>query len=112
MATYQSLTDEQKAILAAWERNARGWTNSLARLLIEAKQLIAAADATGGPRDIVTSLDPGEVVPNSSGLAGAHDLTKQELAEVVALLDEVIANNDNDPDRQLMAQAAGPTAGL
>ena len=112
MATYASLTDEQKQILAAFERNARGWINSYASLLAQARALIAAADASGGPRDIVTSLDNGEVVPNSSGIAGAHDLTKQELAAVVGFFDEIILNSDNDADRQLFAKASGPTAGL
>lgn len=112
MATYDSLLQADKDLLAAWERNSRGWVNTYASLLIQARQLVASANATGGPRDIVISLDNGEVVPNSSGIAGAHDLTKQELAGVVAFLDEVIANSDNAPDLELMAQASGPTAGL
>ncbi len=112
MATYASLTQEQKDILGAWERNARGWINTYARLLIEARALVASADASGGARDIVTSLDPGELVPNSSGIAGAHSLTKAEMATMIGFVDEVIANSDNAADRQAFAKAAGTIPGL
>ena len=112
MGLYADLTQQDRDLLAAWERNVRGWVNTYARSLIEARVLVAAADATGGPRSIVSSLTAGEVIPNSSGISGAHDLTKQELAGLVAFLDEVIANSDNDADQQLMTQASGPTAGL
>jgi hypothetical protein len=112
MATYASLTQEQKDVLAAWERNTRGWFNTIARSLMEARALQAALDASGGPREIVTSLDVGEEVPNSSGIAGAQNLTKQELAALVALIDGFITDFDVDAVRQNIAKAAGPTAGL
>lgn len=112
MGLYVDLPQEDKDILAAWERNARGWFNSAATLLAQARALQAAADAGGGPREIITALDAGEEIPNSSGIAGAHDMTKSEWGALVAVLDEYVTNNDNAEDRQLFAKAAGPTAGL
>lgn len=112
MATYDSLSQADKDILAAWERNTRGWFNTAARLLQEARALQAALDATGGPREIITSLDNGEDVPNSSGIAGAHPLTKQEWSALVAVFDGYITDTDTAAVRQLFAKAAGPTAGL
>ena len=112
MATYAELTAEQKSILAAWERNLRGWTNTAARLLAEARALQAAADASNGPRDIVTSLDAAEEIPNSSGIAGAHDLTRAEMAAIFTILDNYITAHDTDAVRRNFAKASGPTAGL
>ncbi len=112
MATYDSLTPEQKDVLGAWERNTRGWFNTIARSLMEARSLQAALNASGGPRAIITSLDNGEEVPNSSGIAGAQKLTKQEWAALVAILDGFISDIDTTAVRQNIAKAAGPTAGL
>jgi hypothetical protein len=112
MATYNSLTQPEKDILSAWERNTRGWFNTAASLLQQARALQAALDTSGGPRDLITSLDNGEEVPNSSGIAGAHPLTKQEWASLVAVFDGYITDVDTPAVRQLMAKAAGPVAGL
>lgn len=112
MGTYADLSQEDKDILAGWERNQRAWFNSAARLLVEARALQASIDAAGGPRDIVTGLDNGEKIPNSGALAGGHDMTKQEWASLIAIMDEYVTNNDTAADRQLFAKAAGPTAGL
>lgn len=112
MATYDSLTADEKQILSAWERNQRGWFNTVARTLMEARALTAAIDASGGPRDLITSLDADEVIPNSGGLAGAHSLTKQEWSSLVAVMDAFVLANDTPAVRELFAKAAGPTAGL
>lgn len=112
MALYNDLTPEQQAILSAWERNARGFFNQLASLIVAGRAIQAAANASNGPRDIVTSLDAGQEIPNSSGLAGAHDMTKAEWAALISVLDNFLTTHDTDAVRQLNAKAAGPTAGL
>ena len=112
MGLYADLPAEDKAIIEAWERNARGGFNSMARMVNEFRALQAALDASGGPRDIITALDPGEEIPNTSGLAGAHSMTKQEWSDLVALLDGFLTSYDTAVNRRLYAKAAGPTAGL
>lgn len=112
MVTYDSLTAEQKSILSAWESNTRAWFNGDAKLLHQAISLQSALNASNGPRDIITSLDAAEEVPNSSGLAGAHDLTKQEWSDLVDVLDAFILATNTTAIKELMAKAAGPTAGL
>ena len=112
MGLYVDLTDEEKSVIEAWERNMRGFVNGLARNLNEARALQAAADASGGPREIVTGLDAGQEIPNSSGIAGAQDMTKQEWAAIVGILDAFITAHDTATVRQNFAKAAGPTAGL
>ncbi len=113
MATYTSLTQGQKDLLAAWERDTRGWVNGLARLLVEARALGAALDASNGPGDILDSLGAGEVIPNSGGIAGAQDLTKAEWDTLRnAGLGNFQTTYDTIAVRQVFAKAAGPTAGL
>lgn len=112
--TYDELTPEQKAILGAFERNFRGWVNShISRGIVEARALEAAAASTGGASAILALLDAGQVVPNSSGIAGAHSLTKEELeAFIVAGLGDFLTTYDTVAVRRLAAKIAGPTAGL
>jgi hypothetical protein len=113
MATYDSLTPDEKELLAVWERNTRGWLNSLAALLAQARALDAALNATNGPAAILDSLDPGEVVPNSGAIAGAQNLTKEEWATMrTAGLQDFLTAYDTNAVRRVIAKAAGPTAGL
>lgn len=113
MALYSELTPEDQAVLAAWERNMRGWLNSLATLLSQARALDASLEASGGAGAILDSLTAGEVVPNSSGIAGAHNLTKEEWAQMrQAGLQDFLLAYDTDAVRRVLAKAAGPTAGL
>jgi hypothetical protein len=113
MATYDSLTQDEKDLISAWERNTRGWLNSLARLIVEARALDAAMNASNGPGALLDSLDVGQVVPNSSGIAGAQNLTKEEWAVMrSAGLDDFLTAYDTNAVRRVIAKAAGPTAGL
>ena len=113
MATYDSLTQDQKDQLAALERNTRGWLNGLARLLVEARALDAAWAASNGGDAIVAGLDVGAVVPNSSGIAGAQNLTKEEWVQMrTAGLGDFLTAYDTDAVRRVIAKAAGPTAGI
>lgn len=113
MATYNSLTQEEKDILAAWERNLRGFANGiLATGIIQARTLDAARSATGGAQDILDTLDPGEVIPNSSGIAGAQNLDTAEMATLITGLTNFLSTYDTLGTRQNLAKAAGPTAGL
>ena len=113
MATYASLTQEQKDILSAWERNTRGWFNGLSRQITEARALKASLDASGGAGVILDSLDIGEIIPNSSGIAGAHDLTKENWALLrSAGINAFLTEYDTTQVREVLAKANGPTAGL
>jgi hypothetical protein len=112
MALWADLTQADKDIVTAWDRNFRGWINGLARQLVEARALQASKDATGGAADIIATLDAGEDIPNTGGLAGAQDLDKADINALITGLDGFITTYDTAATRQRMAQAAGPTAGL
>lgn len=112
MGLYADLTDEQKAITRESTNQLRALLGEFARLIITSKALQIAIDAPDGLRDIVTALDNTEVVPNESGLAGAHSLTRAEMAAAVALMDLYVTTFDTTANRELMAQARGVLAGL
>lgn len=114
MGLYVDLSQSDKDILAAFERNDRGWLNGIiSRGIIEARALKAALDASGGAGDILDSLDAGEVVPDSSGIAGTQPLTKEQwlILRTTGLAD-FLTTYDTLAVRELLAKAAGPTAGL
>jgi hypothetical protein len=113
MATYASLSQSEKDTLAAWERNFRGWANGImATGIIQARALDASHGASGGAGDILATLDANEVVPNSSGIAGALDLDTVEWTTLVNAFDTFLTTYDTVNVRQHLAKAAGPTAGL
>ena len=113
MVTYDSLTDDQKQILSAWEANTRAWISSIiGKGVSQGRVLDAAHDASDGAGDILALLDPGEVIPNSSGLAGAQDLDTAEWATLIIGLKAFLTDYDTAAVRQNVAKAGGPTAGL
>ncbi len=114
MGTYANLSQSDKDILGAWERNLRGWiNNNISRGIIEARALKASMDASGGAGEILDGLNAGQVVPNSSGIAGAQDMTKEEWATLRSTgLSGFLTTYDTDQVRALAAKAAGPLAGV
>ena len=113
MGTYNNLSQGDKDILGAWERNTRGWiNNNISRGIIQARALKAALDASNGAGDILDGLNAGQVVPNSSGIAGAQDLTKEEWATLRGAFNTFLTTYDTTATRALAAKAAGPTAGI
>ncbi len=112
--TYDELPQAEKDTLAVWERNVRGWINSiLSKGIIQARALDASMNAAGGAGSILDSLDAGEIVPNSGNIAGALDLTKEQWLTLRAIgLGGFLSTYDTVAVRQVAATAAGPLAGL
>jgi len=84
MATYASLTQEQKDIVQAYVNFARAWAGEQARTNNHGEA--ANDDWNAQINTIVGSLDTGEVIPNTSGLAGAASLTKEEVTTLTSHL--------------------------
>ncbi len=113
MGTYANLPQSDKDILGAWERNFRGWVNNnISRGIIQARALKASLDASGGAGDIIDNLDAGEIVPNTSGIAGAQDFTKEETTVLRGAMNTFLTSYDTVAVRALAAKAAGPLAGV
>ncbi len=113
MATYDSLTDDEKGILAEWEASVRGWTHgTIAKGIIEARALKASLDASGMSGEILDTLDASELVPNSTALAGASALTRAQWDTLRSAMNAFLTTYDTVATRQVLAKSAGPRAGL
>ena len=107
MATYASLTAEQKGILGALTTQIRAFAGEFAKTNTKAEVLVD--DWNAQVSVIVASLDAGEIIPNLSGLAGAASITKEELTVLVATqLSNLLASYNTDSARELYVKLAGP----
>lgn len=103
---YSELTEEQKGILDSFGALERGWIGDLARLM--QKGDILKDSWLANVSAIVTSLDAGAVIPNSSSLAGVEDLTKEELQSLGTYINTILTDNNTAANRQLWSRVAGP----
>ena len=84
MATWASLTDEQRDTVVSLDRAVRGAQTIEAKLMIAAAAIGAAWN--GGVGAIVAGLDAGTVIPNTSGLDGAQSLSQADLSNLAGYL--------------------------
>jgi len=107
VATYASLTAEQKDILGELTTQLRAFAGEFAKMNTKAAVLVD--DWNAQVSVIVASLDTGEVIPNVSGLAGAASVTKEEVTALAATqLANLLAAYNTDSARELYVKLAGP----
>lgn len=90
MATYDSLTAEQKGILSAYLNLIRAWTGEQARANNHADAANSQYNANASA--ILSTLDTGEIIPNASGLNGASSLTKEEAITLTSHMQNILTN--------------------
>lgn len=108
MALYSDLSASDKAVVqntvnlirASIGDKAKGWN-----------RVRAIADDTNAV-NLVTSIDAAEIIPNTSGLAGADDLTRTEVVALYNLLNADRTTNDTAANRAAMSKGAGINAML
>jgi hypothetical protein len=112
MATYASLTTEEKNILQNMTNMLRGWAGEQARTNNHAE--VINDDYNAQVVTLLTSLDAGEVIPNTSGLAGAASLTKEEVTTLVSHVQNILTDMSTHTSgfntttlRQAWTKAAG-----
>ncbi len=114
MATvaYASLTPEQQNILQDMINLCRAWAGEQARANNHADAINTTYNAQ--VVTILSSLNVGEVVPNTSGLAGAASLTKEQVTTLVSHVQNILADMSTHTSgfntsalRQVWATAAG-----
>lgn len=106
MGLYSELDPQDKAIVDNTTNLIRGACGELAGIWNRIKAIADDTNATG----LVMGLDTGEIIPNTSGLAGADDLTKDEVVEMFQLLNGIRTTNDTTTNRNKMSKAAGINA--
>lgn len=106
MATYDSLGPSDKAIVDNTVNLIRSAIGELGQGWNHLRAIIDDTNAIS----LVTSIDAGGTIPNTSGLAGADDLTRSELVTLYNLLKTIRDANDTPTNRAAMSKAAGINA--
>lgn len=107
MASYASLAQEQKDKLAFFTTQLRSEYGALARFLDGVDDLSVHYNAQG-IAVIISSLDAGAVIPNSSGLAGSASITKEQLQTAVTDMGALLTAYYTAAKRQGYDLLAGP----
>ena len=112
MATYASLTTEQKNILQDHTNLLRAWAGEQARTNNHGGAIDSAYNAH--VVTILSSLDTGEVIPQTSGLAGSASLTKEEVTTLTSHVQNMLTDMSTHTSgfntatlRQVWAKATG-----
>lgn len=108
MGLYANLSVEDKALLDEAVTQLRAFSGQINKLLRTGQALSDLVAAGAGT--IVTSLDPLEVIPNTSGLSGAQPLTKEEVIEIYTDINNALTAYSSNAKRQLQTKAAGVNA--
>lgn len=106
MATWLELTQEQRDVYQAWERNLRSVAGEQARVNNHWDAVNTAYNAQVST--ILSVLSDNTIVPNSSGLSGSQSLDSD--AEAVAIMAHgqgILTNYNTSGHRQLWVKAAG-----
>lgn len=108
MTIYANLNPSDKGIVDNTTNLVRGAAAELAQIFNRIKAIADDSNATG----LITALDAGQVIPNTSGMAGADDLTREETVSLYNLLNGIRTTNDTAPNRAAMSKAAGINAAM
>lgn len=106
MATYASLSEQDKAVVQNTVNLIRAGAGEICKVFNHLKAIADDSNATG----LVTSIDVGETIPNTCGLAGSDDLTRTEVVNLYNLLNGIRTTNDTTTNRAAMSKAAGINA--
>lgn len=104
MATYASLTQEQKDILAAHDLAMRPLIGEYARLQDKCAAVAASYAELAGP--IVSTLDATELIPNTTDLSGSVDLQAYDTGALTGYLSALSSGWDTT-HRDLAIKAVG-----
>lgn len=106
MATYASLTDEQKDVLLTWINQLRSVAGEQARVNNHWDALNVMYNAQ--VLAILAVLDDNAIPPNTSGLAGSQALdVDAEAVSIMAHGQGILTNYNTNGHRQLWTKAAG-----
>ena len=103
MATYDSLSEADKAVVQNTVQLIRANAGAVGRVF----NAMAAIAADTNAIALITSIDPGETIPNESGLAGADDMTRSELVGMWNDFDTMRTAHDTPTNRAVWSKAAG-----
>ena len=105
MATFDSLTNEEKQIIREYTRMVRQTQGQMARLFNNIATINGVWTTT--VQALVATLDPGERIKDQSDFAGAVQITKEDLETIEANNTALLTGHNTTARRRLMTQTAG-----
>ena len=105
MATYDGLTQEEKDLIGESGRWMRGSVSSLVAYADDSDFNMKEQYYIDNVLPILNTLDPGEVVPNSSGLAGSQDITEAQMKAAMTWIFGI--QDDIDTNLSLVVKLIG-----
>lgn len=106
MALYSELSAEDQAVVQNTINLIRAAAGERARAWNRQKAIADDSNAIA----LITSIDPGETIPNTSNLAGADDMSRSELVSLWNTIELDRTANDDATNRAAMSKAAGINA--
>lgn len=106
MALYSELTPQDQAVVQNTVNLVRASVGEMARIWNKIKGIADDTNAIA----LVSSVDAGDTIPNTSSLAGADDMTRTEVVAMYNLLNGIRTTHDTAPNRAAMSKAAGINA--
>ena len=103
MPAYDALSDSDKAVVQSTIQLIRAASGSVGRVFNALKAIEDDTNAIA----LITSVTAGDTIPNQSGLAGADDMTRTELAAVWSDFVTMKASHDTAGSRAAWSKAAG-----
>lgn len=106
MPTYNALETQEKETVETFDRNLRGAMGSLQRVMntLEGLKVTYIAQVNS----IVTTLNAGEDIPDTSGLAGSVPLDYDtEWSALITDLNNLLTTYNSDARKQIRDKAAG-----
>ena len=103
MATYDSLSVSDKAVVQSTVQLIRAASGSVGRIFNSLKAIEDDSNAIA----LILSIDPTDTIPNESGLAGADDMTRSEIASVYNDFMVMKTTHDTVSNRAAWSKAAG-----
>lgn len=103
---WNELTAEQQKAISLWMNQLfRPATGEWARLLAELEIIKVAYQATA--QEALALLDATAEIPNTSGLAGAVSVTKEDLMALLIEFNSLLMAHNTEQDRELYVKLAG-----
>ena len=106
---YEDLTNEQKNDIARYDNFMRSILKALGKVGKEADSVVMNQFALLNVDPVISSLDQGELIPNSTGYAGAKPLTKTEFLTLQGILRGLETTKLNH--MEVMVKAIGVDSG-
>ena len=108
MAKWDELTDEQRQDIQTYDSKIRGAASGLSKMAVQSNPVALNSFAEANVDPYVSTLDPGEIIPHTTGLADAKDLTVEEFLALQHLARTVTVLLSDNID--LITKAVGVNA--